>query len=161
MLNCNEYNLVIVTSKGEYVEKYVKLLKKNDLKVTPQRIKILKYLDTHRTHSAVGEIYSFFKKSIPSLSKTTVYNSLDTLKEHGLIQALSICGSEHRYDFKNEMHHHFLCKKCGKIYDIDFKCPNIKEIRKEIESSGHHIKEVHGYFKGTCNECYQMEKNSE
>ena len=153
MLNCNDYILVTITKKGEYLEKYVKLLKEKNLKITPQRIKILKYVDTHRTHPTADEIYSSLKKDIPSLSKTTVYNSLDILKKHGLIKALSICGSEHRYDFKNDMHHHFLCKKCGRIYDIEFKCPNIKHIKGEIQSSGHHIAEVHGYFIGTCNDC--------
>lgn len=142
------------------MEKYVKLLKENNLKVTPQRIKILKFLDNHRTHPTADEIYSSLKKEIPSLSKTTVYNSLDTLRDHRLIQSLSICESEHRYEFQQEMHHHFLCTKCGRIYDIDFKCPNIKQIRSEIESSGHHIDEVHGYFRGICKNCLQKEKES-
>ena len=141
------------------MDKYVKILKQNNLKVTPQRIMILKYLDSHRNHPTAEEIYSSLKKSIPSLSKTTVYNSLDTLKEHELIQTLSICGSEHRYDFKHDMHHHFLCNKCGRIYDIEFKCPNVKEIKQEIESSGHKIKEVHGYFKGICKKCIENDKN--
>ena len=134
------------------------MLKENNLKVTPQRIMILKYLDAHRMHPTADEIYSSLKKSIPSLSKTTVYNSLDILKKYGLIQALTICGSEQRYDFAHGMHHHFLCTKCGKIYDIDFKCPNIKEIRSSIESSGHKIDEVHGYFKGTCKNCLKKGK---
>ncbi len=135
------------------MEKYVELLKENNLKVTPQRIMILKYLDTHRVHPTADEIYSSLKKSIPSLSKTTVYNSLDVLKKYGLIQALTICGSEQRYDFMHDMHHHFLCKKCGKIIDIDIKCPNIN---KTIEM-GHRIDEVHGYFKGICKDCIKKE----
>ena len=143
------------------MEKYVKMLKENSLKITPQRITILKYLDTHRTHPTADEIYLSLKKSIPSLSKTTVYNSLDILKKYGLIQALTICGSEQRYDFDHGMHHHFLCKKCGKIYDINFRCPNIKEIRAEIESDGHHIDEIHGYFRGFCKKCIQKEKNEQ
>ncbi len=137
------------------MEKYVELLKENNLKVTPQRIMILKYLDNHRMHPTADEIYSSLKKSIPSLSKTTVYNSLDVLKKFGLIQALTICGLEQRYEFLNYMHHHFLCKKCGKIMDIDIKCPNIQ---KTIEK-GHKIDEVHGYFKGICKNCVKKEVN--
>lgn len=136
------------------MEKYVKLLKEKNLKITPQRILILKYLDTHRMHPTADEIYSSLKKSIPSLSKTTVYNSLDVLKKYGLIQALTICGSEHRYDFIHDMHHHFLCKKCGKITDIDIKCPNIQKIIDQ----GYKIDEVHGYFKGICKDCIQKER---
>lgn len=154
MLDCNDYKLVTITQKGEHLEKYVKILKENNLKITPQRIRILKYLDSHRTHPTADEIYVSLKKSIPSLSKTTVYNSLDVLKKHGVIQTLSICGSEHRYDIKHDMHHHFYCKKCGKIIDIDIKCPNIEKVLKE----GHRIDEVHGYFKGLCKECVKKEK---
>jgi Fe2+ or Zn2+ uptake regulation protein len=136
------------------LEKYVEILKENNLKVTPQRIMILKYLDSHRTHPTADEIYVSLKKSIPSLSKTTVYNSLDILKEHGVIQTLTICGSEHRYDIKQGMHHHFYCRTCGKIIDIEIECPNIKKTLDQ----GHRIDEVHGYFKGICNECLKMEK---
>jgi len=114
---------------------------------------ILKYLDTHRSHPTADEIYTSLKKSIPSLSKTTVYNSLDVLKKYGLIKALTICGSEHRYDFKHEMHQHFHCKECGRIIDIELKCPNIEKI---IEK-GYKIEEVHSYFIGKCKDCVKKE----
>jgi len=137
-----------------YLEKYVTILKQNQLKITPQRLAIMKYLDEHRTHPTADRIYIDLKEKNPALSKTTVYNSVETLKEHGIIQSLTISGSESRYDFENKMHHHFLCKKCGIIIDIDIKCPNIGKI---IES-GHNIEEVHGYFKGICKKC--MKKGS-
>ena len=130
-------------------EKYVKLLKENSIKITPQRLEILKYLDENRTHPTVDEIYSSLKEKNPSLSKTTVYNSVETLREHGIIQSLTISGSELRYDFENKMHHHFLCKKCGTIIDIDIECPNIGKMLE----SGHKVEEVHGYFKGICKKC--------
>ena len=49
------------------------------------------------------------------------------------------------------MHHHFLCKKCKCIIDIDLECPNLKKILKE----GHKVEEVHGYFKGLCKNCLE------
>jgi len=130
-------------------EKYVKLLKDNSLKITPQRLEILKFLDEHRTHPTVDEIYSSLKVNNPSLSKTTVYNSVETLRDHDLILSITISGSELRYDYKHDLHHHFLCKKCGKIIDIDIACPNIDKIIND----GYHITEVHGYFKGICKDC--------
>ena len=139
-----------------YVEKYVKLLKENQLKITPQRLAILRYLDHHRNHPTVEEIYSELKQKNPSLSKTTVYNAVETLNEHHIIQSLTISGTELRYDFKNKMHHHFLCKKCGKIIDIDIECPNLGKMM----DNGHEVDEVHGYFKGTCKDCLLKEKNN-
>jgi len=130
-------------------EKYVALLKQNQLKVTPQRLEILKFLDEHRTHPTAEEIYSELKQKNPSLSKTTVYNSVDILYKHGLVQILNISKNEHRYDFKHSTHQHFLCKKCGEIIDIDIECPNLGKVL----SCGHKVEEVHGYFKGICNKC--------
>ena len=139
------------------MEKYVKILKDNELKVTPQRLEILRYLDENRTHPTVDEIYSKLKKKNPSLSKTTIYNSLGALNKNDIIQVLTISGSEQRYDFKTTSHHHFLCKECGDIIDINIECPNINT---KLEC-GHRIDEVHGYFKGLCKECLKKEKRKE
>jgi Fe2+ or Zn2+ uptake regulation protein len=131
------------------LKKYVSILKDNNLKVTPQRISILKYLDEHKNHPTVDQIYSKLKIWTPSLSKTTVYNALQALERYGVITAITISGSEMRYDFNNKMHHHFLCKHCGRIIDIDIKCPNIDK----ITANGYIINELHGYFKGICKDC--------
>ena len=149
-------------------KKYVKLLKENSIKITPQRLEILKYLDENRTHPTVDEIYSELKEKNPSLSKTTVYNSLEILSKHGIIQTLAISSSELRYDFENKMHHHFLCKNCGKIIDMEIlcdkcngilgtknKCPSVEELLK----GGHKVDEIHGYFKGICKKCLEKGTN--
>lgn len=138
------------------LENYVHLLKEHDLKVTPQRLEILKFLDSHRTHPTAHEIYQALKKRNPSLSKTTVYNSIDILKKYDILHELTISGTEKRYDFRHEPHHHFLCKQCGAIIDIDIACPNIEKVIED----GYYIEEVHGYFKGTCKQCRKKEEQT-
>ena len=133
----------------DYLEKYVDLLKQNKLKVTPQRLIVLKYIIEHCNHPTTEKIYSDLKSKNPSLSKTTVYNSLEALEKHGIIQSITISGSELRYDLKSDMHHHFLCKKCGKIIDLNIECPN----RDIFSSYGHKVEEIHGYVKGICKDC--------
>jgi Fe2+ or Zn2+ uptake regulation protein len=135
-------------------EKYVKILKDHSIKITSQRLEILKYLDEHHTHPDVEEIYSELKKKHPSLSRTTVYNSLEILKKNKIVQSLTISGSELRYDVEESLHHHFLCKKCGAILDISITCPNMNRIL----DGGHRVEEVHGYFKGICKNCQTNEK---
>ena len=115
------------------MDKYVKILRDNGLKVTPQRLEILRYLDTHREHPTVEKIFSELKKSNPSLSKTTVYNTLQHLGEHGLVTALTISGSESRFDSVNNPHHHFLCKDCGKVFDVKIECPYSKKMVRNID----------------------------
>jgi Fe2+ or Zn2+ uptake regulation protein len=135
-------------------EKYVKILKEHSIKITSQRLEILKYLNEHHTHPDVEEIYSELKKKHPSLSRTTVYNSLEILKKNKIVQSLTISGSELRYDVEESLHHHFLCKKCGAILDISITCPNMNCIL----DGGHRVEEVHGYFKGICKNCQTNEK---
>ncbi len=135
------------------LEKYVKILKEHSMKVTPQRLEVLRYLDEHRVHPTVEMIYLDLKKRNPSLSKTTVYNSVEILEKQGIIQSLRIAGNEIRYDFRNDLHHHFICKKCGRIFDIDLTCPVIDK----VEQSGFKVEEIHGYFKGICKECLSKE----
>ena len=126
--------------RADYLEKYVNILKKNSIKNTSQRLVILKYLDENCTHPTADQIYTDLKTNNPSLSKTTVYNALDTLTKHGIIQAITISGSELHYDLNRGMHHHFYCKKCGKIIDVDISCPNIEKMKQ----FGHKVEEVHG-----------------
>ncbi len=128
---------------------YLELLRDAGIKATPQRLAILKYLDTHHTHPTVDEIYSALRASYPTLSKTTVYNTLETLKSHGMVEMLTIEPHETRYDLDTSPHHHFLCKSCGRIIDIAVECPYLDE----IIAGEHKIDEVHGYFKGICNDC--------
>ena len=141
----------------KYLDKYVTILKNKQIKITPQRLIVLKYLDEHCIHPTADKIYSDLKKNNPSLSKTTVYNALETLSKHGIIQSLTISGSELRYDIDHGMHHHFYCKRCGKIVDIELKCPNIEKMKQ----FGHEVEEVHGYIKGVCKDCLKKGENNE
>lgn len=138
----------------ENFEKYVTLLKENNLKITHQRLEILKYLDEHRDHPTVEQIYSALKAGNPSLSKTTVYNTLEALHKHRIIHALTISPAEQRFDFKKGHHHHFLCRECGTILDLDVACPYLEKVFK----GEHKVEEVHGYFKGICKNCLPKEQ---
>jgi len=135
-------------------EKYVKILKDHSLKITSPRLEILKYLDEHHTHPNVEEIYSTLKKKHPSLSRTTVYNFLEILKNNKVVQSLTISGSELRYDIDEGLHHHFICTHCGTIFDIAISCPNMDRTLQ----GGHRVQEVQGYFKGICKKCLAKEK---
>ncbi len=141
----------------ENYEKYRDILKSNNMKVTPQRMYVLKYLDENRIHPSAEKIYSDLKKNNPSLSKTTIYNTLKTLNRHNVIQVLTISGHELRYDFKTTAHHHFMCKKCGVIIDMDVD----RLYPGKIMDMGHRIDEMHGYFKGLCKDCLEKESMNE
>ncbi len=88
-------------------------------------------------------------KKIPTLSKTTLYNTLELFAAKGLVRALTIDPGEARYDGVIAPHHHFFCSGCGRILDLEISCPT----GRAGELHGHRIDEVHGYFKGVCRDC--------
>lgn len=114
------------------------------------------YLMEHRTHPTVDEIYVALSPSIPTLSKTTVYNTLKLLSEHGAIQTLTIDGRNTCYDAVTTPHAHFLCKCCGRIYDL---APTPSDSHPgEMEREGHQIQEIHHYYKGICKQCIEEKR---
>ncbi|MDI9495448.1 MAG: transcriptional repressor [Bacillota bacterium] len=124
-------------------------LKKKNIRLTHQRLKILEYLYNAKTHPTVEEIYSALKKEVPSLSKTTIYNTLNYLSELNIIKSLIIDENEARFDGVTDNHGHFKCSKCGKIYDFDINMDALAADRLD----NFEINEKTVYFKGICSGC--------
>lgn len=133
------------------MEIVVERLQEHNIKPSVQRIAIMKYLMEHRTHPTVDEIYTALSPTIPTLSKTTVYNTLKILSEQGAAQTLTIDERNTCYDADTTPHAHFLCKRCGRIYDL----PCDDSIKKVVDTDmdGHEVQEIHYYYKGICKQC--------
>ena len=142
------------------LELYACMLRRIGLKVTSPRVRILEFLEGSSDHPTVDAVHSSVMVEIPSLSKTTVYNTLELFHEEGLVSVLTISPGELRYEFGNELHHHLMCDTCGRIIDIEVGCPYLGSML----DGEHKIKEVHGYFRGTCKHCLEakgLEANEE
>lgn len=136
----------------------VKRLQSHNIKPSLQRIAIMNYLMEHRTHPTVDEIYTALSPSIPTLSKTTVYNTLKLLSEQGAALTLTIDERNTCYDADTSNHGHFLCRSCGKIYDLE--CNDAIKKVIEMDMDGHDIQEIHYYYKGICKYCKKREDSS-
>lgn len=119
-------------------------------KSKPRRA-IYEYLMTHRTHPTVEDVYHGLHHDIPSLSRTTVYNTLRMFSEHGLAQMITI--DEHRvcYDGDVTPHVHFFCKHCGRIIDLFEETPPNVGYERNID--GNIVSEAQLYYKGICADC--------
>ena len=128
---------------------YKKLLECG-IRPSVQRLEIMRYLQTHFTHPTVDEVYMALKERIPTVSRTTVYNTLRMFSEKNA--ALMITIDEHRvcYDGKTKPHAHFFCRKCEKIYDLMDREPS-GEYHKDIE--GFRVEDVQLYYRGICPDC--------
>ncbi len=120
------------------------------LKLTPQRLAILEYLDGNTAHPGAEEIYAAVAGRFPGLSLATVYNTLASLRDKGRLLELSIDPAKRRYDPRTRPHHHLICISCSRIVDIehtfDLEIPEALKMGYEI--TGNEI----GFY-GLCPDC--------
>lgn len=130
-------------------------LEEHSVKPSMQRIKIMEYLMEHRTHPNVDEIHSALSPQLPTLSKTTVYNTLKLFVNQRAAMMLTIDDKNICFDADTSLHAHFLCTECGKVYDLPFQ--GEPDILGTTTLNGNLVKEIHQYYRGICKNC--LKKN--
>ena len=133
----------------------VEILTDYGIKPSVQRIAIMEYLVTHRTHPTADEVYMALCDSIPTLSKTTVYNTLKLFAQQKAALMLTINDNLVRFDGDTSLHSHFLCRRCGRVHDLPYS--GKKREARELQVEGHSVEEIHHYYKGICRECKEKE----
>jgi Fur family peroxide stress response transcriptional regulator len=126
------------------------------IRLTPQRIAVLEYLDGNKDHPSAEDIYKNVQQRFPTISFATVYNTLETLKRRGNVLELTIDPARKRYDPDVRQHHHMICLQCKKINDVhidihveipDEQADNFKVMKNHIE------------FYGLCRDCGKHEES--
>ena len=136
----------------------IAILKENNIRVTPQRLGVYDVLCDGNKHLTVEEIYRKMKVKSPAISLATVYAILELYSRKNLVREIRINFDKSCFDGRMDSHHHFLCKKCAKIFDVDLHpCPALQ--RSEV--NGHVIQELQGYFYGICCDCRGRVDNNE
>ena len=134
--------MVNIENIGDY-------LIKNEIKPSYQRIRIFEYLIKNKNHPTVDLIFQSLIGDIPTLSRTTVYNTLKLFMDKGIVLVLNIEDNEARFDADTSLHGHFKCKVCGSINDFHFDSTELKiEALKKFS-----VDETHIYLKGVCSSC--------
>jgi Fur family peroxide stress response transcriptional regulator len=138
--------------KKRYADRIVGKLRNEGLKVTPQRIAILTFLDGNKSHPSVDEIHREVSRAFPTISLATVYNTLETLEKLGEVQSLSIDPSRKRFDPEMSAHHHVRCERCGTIRDVHADLgatvPVPDDVAREFV-----VERASVSFRGHCREC--------
>ncbi|BFH72513.1 Fur family transcriptional regulator [Sulfurisphaera javensis] len=112
------------------------LLRSHGLKVTPQRLSILRML-YKGGHFSGEQIYNELKKTEPSISLSTVYNTLNSLAEAGILNSFEINGITW-YEIKRDLHVNVYCQDTNEI--IDISNVDLKFLYDELEKNGIHVK---------------------
>ncbi|MFQ5736424.1 MAG: Fur family transcriptional regulator [Thermodesulfobacteriota bacterium] len=140
------------------MDKIISRYRGKGFKLTPQRIAILQFLEGNTGHPTAEEIYSEIKKTNPTVSFATVYNTLQALKDRGELLEITIDPQRKHFDPNPEPHHHIICTECKKIGDIfvDYSMALSlpEEVLEEFQATGNHID-----FYGICRDCRQKKSN--
>lgn len=126
-------------------------LKSQGIRPSFHRMKILEYLLKERNHPTVDTVFDALKSMFPTLSRTTVYNTMKLFLSHGVVQALTIEEKEVRYDADTSLHGHFKCVVCGSVYDFGVE----EEIKKFMHLKDFQINEHYIFLKGVCKRCLE------
>lgn len=135
------------------------ILTDHGVKPSAQRIAILRQLMENRIHPTVDEIYNALLPTNPTLSRTTVYNTLRLLTNQGIIRCIDGGGPEgSRWDYATDDHAHFVCATCGRISDFEFAAdPSSFTIGRE----GYLVRSADLILKGLCPSCSHSAASAE
>lgn len=122
------------------------------LKMTPQRRAIVDFLQEAFNHPTADDVLQAVNAQFPMTSRATVYNTLNWLKADGLVREVFENGQV-RYDPNTTHHHHFVCRRCGKVEDVDcdlIGAINICTLPGEPEVESYEVT-----VRGICSVCNQ------
>jgi Fe2+ or Zn2+ uptake regulation protein len=118
------------------------------LKLTPQRMAIVRELASDPSHPTAQELYDRLRPELPTMSFATVYNTLSALAAAGLCASRSLTRGPARFDANTEPHDHAVCDGCGKVLDV----PRSSS-RATARLDGFEVHAVERVYRGLCTAC--------
>jgi len=129
------------------------------LKVTPQRYAIYEMMIHTDSHPTVEEIYQAVQPRFPMLSLNTVYYTVASLREAGLIADVPVQDSAARFDANMDRHHHLVCLGCHKIEDLyDHALDQLKIATRK--TNGYLLESHRVEFRGYCSKCRKRQSQA-
>ena len=143
--------------RTERLDGLLERLKSRGLRMTPQRLAILRALVMHPGHPTADELHTLMLRRFPTMSLATVYKTIALLKRHGEILELEFSGRDNRFDgFNARPHPHLICTGCGKVLDPDV--PGLDAMVRDLvrdlaRNTGFDVTSHRLDFHGLCPDC--------
>jgi Fe2+ or Zn2+ uptake regulation protein len=109
-------------------EDLIERLERAGIRPSAQRVAIARYVLSTEDHPTADEVWNRVKADFPMVSRATVYNTLQTFREHGLVQQLVLAEGSVVFDPKVEPHHHFVDDETGAIHDIPWSALRVAKV---------------------------------
>jgi Fur family peroxide stress response transcriptional regulator len=126
------------------------------LPVTVQRRRIFEALVGRTDHPTPDQVYAAVQDTLPGVSRTTVYRVLDTLVRVGVLARASSPGAASRVDPRTARHHHLVCERCERLFDVDEDAVPHRIRPPDVRRSGFAIHGYSIYFTGLCAACQRQ-----
>jgi Fur family peroxide stress response transcriptional regulator len=124
------------------------------LKLTHQRREIFIELICGDGHPSVETIFKRLRKKIPTISLDTVYRTMATFESCDLVKRVQTMQNQTRYEANVGLHHHFVCEKCKKIIDFDWRDFDQSNLPEALAHYGR-VKEKNVVVQGVCRDCLE------
>jgi Fe2+ or Zn2+ uptake regulation protein len=132
-------------------------VRSSGLKLTPQRMAIVRELALDPSHPTAQELFERLRRTLPTMSFATVYNTLDTLASAGLCSALSLAPGPSRFDANMTAHHHAVCDRCGLVRDVPWDVAAVDVPGTSppalAAAPGFAVRVVERIYRGLCADC--------
>ena len=122
------------------------------LAVTHQRMLIYRELLATGEHPTPESVYERVRQQIPSISLGTVYKNIKTFLDAGLVREVSLHHGTQRLDPNTEPHHHLVCTRCRRIFDLPVSALEPPKLKSRLRS-GFRVEKTSIELLGSCAEC--------
>jgi len=122
------------------------------IKLTHQRLEIYKELVSVKDHPSAEQVHGRLQERMPTIAIDTVYRTLATFEELGIINKLHIASENTLFDINVNPHHHFICAKCKRVEDIYWPDFDKSKLPESVSAIGS-IKKRHLELYGICSQC--------
>ena len=140
--------------------KILQSLRETGYRLTPQRLMILSTIHEHQGHITAEEVCEKIHQEYPYLDISTVYRTLEFLRDQGLVTRTDLGGDCAVYEMAAECHHHLVCQGCGRT--VALPCRFLQPLEAELlEKYGFAAKMNHLAIFGLCAQCREAYSSKE
>ena len=139
-------------TKPSRIHAFEALCRSRGIRVTFQRRVILEAVLDLDDHPTADRVFGIVAKRTPGISRTTVYRTLETLAQMGVITKAALPGSVARYDPRVETHHHLICQRCDAVIDMSDSRLDALPV-PDTSALGFEVVDVRVQLFGICRRC--------
>jgi Fe2+ or Zn2+ uptake regulation protein len=136
------------------------LLRDRGLRATSQRVVMHRLLRDRPRHVSAEELLSEASDSLPGVSLPTVYATLELFEQLGIVRRVNGGGGTLLWDTRGDAHHHMICRRCGRIEDMDVPL-DLERARRSAARTGFEPHRAEVVVSGLCASCARAAQRSD